>query len=141
MPAAHLQVSRYVAMEKLLLRESRGNGVVVLAVSGEVDVSTGPQLDERLVALADGGLCRVVLDAVGLVFCDGSGITILIRAGNRVVEQQGWLRLARARPSLRRILGIVDLSRVLPVFDTVADAIDGTKPWSDRRVRASVAGR
>jgi anti-anti-sigma regulatory factor len=70
----------------------------------------------------------MVLDAVGLVFCDGSGITILIRARNRVVEEQAWLRLARVRPSLRQVLGIVDLSGVLPVFDTVTGAIEGQAP-------------
>jgi len=110
-------------MEKLLLRESRESGVVVLAVSGELDVLTGPQLDGRLAALSSGGLCRVVLDAAELTFCDASGITVLIRARNRVVEEQGWIRLVRVRSPLRRVLAIVGLTGVLPVFDTVTDAI------------------
>jgi anti-anti-sigma factor len=118
-------------MGKLPMCERRGNGVVVLAVSGELDVATGRQLDDRLAALAVAGLCQVVLDTVDLTFCDASGITILIRSRNRVVEQQGWLRLARASPALRRLLGIVGLTQALPVFDTVADAIDGMRPGSE----------
>jgi len=123
-------------MEKLLLRESRESGVVVLAVSGELDVLTGPQLDGRLAALSSGGLCRVVLDAAELTFCDASGITVLIRARNRVVEEQGWIRLVRVRSPLRRVLAIVGLTGVLPVFDTVTDAIDWARPGFDLRARA-----
>ena len=112
-------------MEQLRVCERRENGVVVLAVSGELDVVSGPQLDGRLAALAAAGHQRVVLDAADLEFCDASGITVLLRGNARAREQQGWLRLAAAHARVRRVLAITALTRELPVFDTAADAIAG----------------
>ena len=110
-------------MEQLRVRERREHGAVVLMVSGELDLVTGPQLDRHLSALAATGDHHVVLDAADLVFCDASGITVLLRGRTRAYEQQGWLRLVAARALLRRILVITALTRELPVFDTVADAV------------------
>jgi anti-sigma B factor antagonist len=114
-----------MAMEQLRVCERRENGVVVLAVSGELDLVTGPQLDQHLAALAAAGDHRVVLNAADLVFCDACGITVLLRGHTRAREQQGWLRLLAAHARVRRVLAITDMTRVLPVFDTVADAVAG----------------
>jgi anti-sigma B factor antagonist len=126
-------------MEQLSLREHRGNGVVVLAVSGELDMLTGPQLGRHLAALAAAGHHRVILDAANLAFCDAAGITILIKAHARAGEQQGWLRLLHARHHLRRLLAIVALTEVLPVFDTVEDATYGALPAAANCIRAVAA--
>jgi anti-sigma B factor antagonist len=113
-------------MDKLLFPERRGTSVVVLSVSGELDVLTAPQLDLRLTAVAGTGLRRVVLDTAEMTFCDASGIGVLIKARNRASRQQGWLRLIRVHPRIRRVLAIVGLTEVLPEFASVADAVGGT---------------
>jgi anti-sigma B factor antagonist len=112
-----------MGMEQLRVCERRQHDAVVLAVSGELDVATGPQLDRRLAALAAAGDHHVVLDAADLVFCDASGITALLRGHIRACEQQGWLRLAAVHARVRRVLVITALTRELQVFDTVADAV------------------
>jgi anti-sigma B factor antagonist len=116
-----------MAMEQLRVREHRENGVVVLVVSGELDPATGPQLDRQLTALTAAGHHRLVLDVANLTFCDACGITVLLRGHARAREQQGWLRLVAAHPRVRRVLKITALTQVLPVFDCVADAVEGTR--------------
>jgi len=115
-------------MEYLRVREHREHGAIVLTVSGELDVATGPQLDRELAALATAGEHRVVLACAGLTFCDACGITVLLRARSRAHDHQGWLRLAAAHPRLRHVLTITALTRVLLMFDTVADAVAGPNP-------------
>lgn len=110
-------------MEQLRVREHRESGIVVLAVSGEPDVVTGPQLDWHLATLTTAGHHHVILNAADLVFCDACGITVLLRGHTRAREQHGWLRLVAAHPRIRRVLMITALTRQLPVFDTLADAI------------------
>ena len=112
-------------MDDLTLRERREGGVSVLVVCGELDVYSGPRLDDCLVELAALGRTRVVLDAVGLRFCDAAGIRILLRGHARARAREGWLRLAGADWRLRRVLAIVKLTGVLPVFDSVGDAVAG----------------
>jgi len=112
-------------MEQLRVCERREHGAVVLVVAGELDVVTGPQLDRHLAALAAAGDHRVVLDAADLVFCDATGITVLLRGHARAREQQGWLRLVAAHARVRLVLVITASTRELPLFDTVADAVAG----------------
>jgi anti-sigma B factor antagonist len=117
-----------MAMEQLRLRVHRGEHALVLTVSGELDVVTGPQLDRQFAAFAAAGDHRVVLDVANLTFCDARGISVLLRARTAARREHGWLRLAAARTQLRRILAITDLTRVLTVFDSVADAMEGAQP-------------
>lgn len=118
-------------MDGLTLRERYEGGVSVLEVCGELDLWSGPQLDDCLINLAAVGRRRVVLDAAGLTFCDAAGIRILIRGDARARAREGWLRLACADRRFRRVLAIAKLTGVLPVFDSVADAVAGTPaaPW------------
>jgi anti-sigma B factor antagonist len=113
-------------MEDLTLYEYREGAVTVLAVRGELDLCSGPQLDDCLRELAALGRGRIVLDAAGLTFCDASGIRILLRGAARARAREGWLRLAGADRRLRRVLAIVRMTEVLPAFDSVADATVGT---------------
>lgn len=114
-------------MHQLTLSERHYPGdVVVVAVSGELDIATAAVLDDYLIHLAATGHHRLVLDTALLTFCDGSGIRVLVR-GRARVAQRGWLRLAAVDPRLRRILAILALIPALPAFEDVARAILGTE--------------
>lgn len=112
-------------MAGLTLREHDEGDVCVLVVLGELDVCSGPYLDDYLIDLAALGRNRVVLDAFGLTFCDAAGIRIMLRGEARARTREGWLRLAGADWRVRRVLAIVKLTKVLPVFDSVGDAVAG----------------
>jgi anti-sigma B factor antagonist len=100
--------------------------VVVVAVSGELDIATAVVLDDYLIHLAATGHHRLVLDTALLTFCDCSGIRVLIR-GRARVAQRGWLRLAAVDPRLRKILAILSLIPALPAFADVPRAILGAQ--------------
>jgi anti-anti-sigma factor len=69
-------------------------------------------------------LNRIVLDVAALVFCDACGLRVLIKASNRATAVLGWLRLVGALPQLHRVLGITRLTRVVPTFESLADALE-----------------
>ena len=83
-------------MDDLLLRERFEAGASVLEVRGELDLWTGPALDDRLIEPAALGRGRIVLDAAGLTLCDAAGIRILLRGNARARARAGWLRLVGA---------------------------------------------
>lgn len=113
-------------MHELTLTEHYYSGdIVVVAVSGELDIATAAELDDYLLDLAATGHHRLVLDTARLEFCDASGIHVLVRAGARSANERGWLRLAAVDPRLRRILGILALTTALPMFDSVSCAVLG----------------
>jgi len=112
-------------MDDLTLRVRHESGVSVLVVCGDLDLYSGPRLDDCLVHLTGLGRGRIVLDATGLTFCDAAGIRILLRGHARARAREGWLRLAGANRRLGRVLVITKLTGVLPVFDSVDDAVAG----------------
>jgi len=94
----------------------------VVAVAGELDVASGPLLAEHLAKLASRLRARVVLDLAHLDFCDCAGLTVLLRAHHRFVEDGGWLRLTAPRPTIHKTLRLTKLIRVLACYPTIASA-------------------
>lgn len=67
--------------------ERNHNGDEVrLAVAGELDMATGPRLDEELRRAQADGHRRVVLDMVNVTFFDSTGLQVALDADVRARE-------------------------------------------------------
>ena len=100
------------------------HGLAVVVASGEVDMTTAPGLREALGAASQLS-ARVVLDLTSVTFMDSSGIGVLLdalRAGTG--GHASPLCLAGAQPRVRRVLDITRISRMLPTYETLAEALD-----------------
>ncbi|MFJ7775907.1 STAS domain-containing protein [Streptomyces yangpuensis] len=85
--------------------QQRADGHLRVAVSGEIDILSAPQLRVTLdEALSDGA--RVVeVDFSGVEFCDCYGLGVLLAARRRATEQGTALRLVSVTsPLVRRLL-------------------------------------
>ncbi|GAA1265861.1 MULTISPECIES: STAS domain-containing protein [Streptomyces] len=119
-------------MDWLRVSSRRHEGWTVVEVSGELDVATGNQLGDHLAeVIAERTLARVVLDMSGLDFCDASGLSVLVAAHHAAKGRQGQLRLVCPQRRIRRLLHITELTDVMPVFDTVAQATATVKDRED----------
>ncbi len=86
---------------------------VVFAVSGELDMCTAPELSRSLAPVLDEHPADLTLDLAGVEFIDSSGLTLLVRTWKRMQQQDGALRLSHPTPSVRRVLELVGLDRLL----------------------------
>ena len=91
-----------------------GHGVVV-AVAGELDVTTAPAVESMLRAQLAAG--AVLLDLKRLSFMDSSGIRLL-DAVLRDMRPMGWtlLIVPALQPPVRRIIELTGMTNSLP-FD------------------------
>lgn len=86
---------------------------VVLAVRGEVDILTAPDLGAIMDAVLGQGHQSVVLDLGELEFIDASGLRIIAR-GARVLRPSGGVLTIRSPSSMvRRLLDLVGLTRAV----------------------------
>jgi stage II sporulation protein AA (anti-sigma F factor antagonist) len=101
-----------------------GKGAVVVA-TGEVDLFTAPGLRAALLNAARAS-ARVVVDLTGVTFLDSSGLAVLISALQSAGErgQEASPHLAGPTPPVRRVLDITRLSEMLPIHETVAEALE-----------------
>ena len=103
-------------------------GVVRIALSGDLDVSTAPSVEKRLVELEDGGAERVILDLRGLGFIDSTGLSLLINADRRARRAGRRVTIVSGTGAPRRILETTGLKGRLDVVEdepSSADAAEG----------------
>jgi anti-sigma B factor antagonist len=99
-------------------------GVVVIAIIGELDISTAPRLREELIhRTAELKTPKIVLDLAGVDLVDPTGLGVIFEGVKRTRLRGGDLVLARAEPEVRRDLEITRVIEILPVSDSVEDAI------------------
>jgi anti-sigma B factor antagonist len=105
--------------------------VVVITVTGELDMDTAPELQEQITALLAEGGREFVFDLGEMPFCDSTGLSVFVRVKNACDELGGDVRLVRPQRSVHRILEISGLTDVLPVFDSLAEALPADSSGPD----------
>jgi anti-sigma B factor antagonist len=93
--------------------------VAVISLSGELDIASAPQLEERIQSLVDAGHTRLIVDLADLTFCDSTGIGTLVRANNDCLNLGGYLRLAAPNRHVARVLAVVGLLNTFPTYSSV----------------------
>ena len=86
----------------------------VVAVRGEIDVATSPQLRNDLNALVARGARHITLDFADVSFVDSSGLGVLVGTYKRLrEEEEGSVRIVSAQPSVRKVFEITGLEAAL----------------------------
>ena len=108
--------------DALTITVRRERGVVIAAVTGDIDISTVTRLRERLFELADSG-GTLIVDLNRVTFIDSAGLGGLVGAARRVDERGGSLHAVCARPQTRKLLWLTGVDRRIPLAATVAGAL------------------
>ena len=102
----------------------------VLSVTGELDLVTSPVLRQRVHDAVADGRHQVVLDLGEVLFCDSSGVGVLIATRRLIRSCQGSLRLilpargAVEGSHVNRVLGALGVRRLFEVHPDVDSATD-----------------
>lgn len=94
-------------------RSRRADGVVVVALSGDVDVFSVPRLRS---ALGDHiGVVDVVIDMAAVAFCDSSALRVFVDAQHRASAGGRTLEIRHPSPPVRNLFDVSGLRGVLRV--------------------------
>jgi anti-sigma B factor antagonist len=110
-------------VELTLRVDQAAPAVTVLVVGGEVDVYSAVKFREKITALIDAGMHRLILDIQGVEFLDSTGLGVLVGGLKRVRAHDGFMDIACAQPGILRVLRISGLSEVFGIYDAVGDAL------------------
>jgi anti-sigma B factor antagonist len=98
--------------------------VPVVTAPTEIYVTTAEQLRAVLMEAAAHGHTTVVVDMTRTQFCDSSGLSVLIRAHKRALEDDGELRLViPADGPVYRLFSLTSLYRFIPRFGSLQEAL------------------
>ena len=95
----------------------------IVALSGEIDLAVSARVG-RLLQAAVADCDRLVVDMTAVSFLDSSGISVLVAAANAMRDKGcgGWVRIAGAQRIPARVITMMRVDGVLPMFDTVDEA-------------------
>ncbi|MBN1555646.1 MAG: STAS domain-containing protein [Phycisphaerae bacterium] len=96
----------------------------IVSVHGSVDVLDAPALQDQLEQLIPLPSPLVVLDLSDLDFIGPDGIDALLTARQALQSHHGEIRLVHPNPEIRRVLQVTRLTEILPIFDTVEQAME-----------------
>ena len=97
------------------------DGYTLCRPMGELDAYTVTSFREALGELATHP--RVVIDLSEVPFMDSAGLGALIGGIRRAREHGGDVAVACSRPTLTRLLHTTGFDRIVPVTETLDDAI------------------
>jgi anti-sigma B factor antagonist len=106
-----------------LVTHEAGAGTFVVALSGEIDLYTAPELKAELMRLIAAGPSRMLVDMTEATFVDSTALGVLLGAVKRLRLLGGELAIVCSNPNIRRIFSITLLDRAFTIFDTLAEAL------------------
>lgn len=96
--------------------------ITVVAVGGEIDVYTAPQLRSRLDEQIAAGRTRLVIDLSRVGFMDSTGLGVLVGRLKLIRSHEGALRLVCDSDRILKVFQITGLDKVFQIFDNTQDA-------------------
>lgn len=108
----HLELSQRVEGDK-----------VVVAVAGEVDAHTAPELDDALSEIINEGDVRIVVDLSNAGFLDSTGLGVLVKALKRSRDAGGFVSVVADQERIVKVFRITGLEEPFAVTGTLSEAL------------------
>jgi anti-sigma B factor antagonist len=97
----------------------------VIAVAGEVDLYTAPELKRELITAIDQGARKIVVDLSEATFIDSTTLGVLLSGVKRLRPLDGELAVVCTDRNIRKIFEITLLDRVFSIHDERGAALAG----------------
>lgn len=108
------------------------DGVQVIAVRGELDLSTASELEGPLEEAIASGDATLLIDLAQCEFIDSTGIALIVRAWQRLDrkaggEGSGRVVICSDNDQVRRVLEITGLELSIPIHATRDEALSALR--------------
>lgn len=98
-------------------------GVVILRATGDIDVVTAPDFEQKLSELVGTrGASAMIADLLGVKFLSSAGLAVLMRTADTAEGRTRFLVVADG-PTTSRPMEIVGMTDTVEVFPTVEAAL------------------
>lgn len=102
-----------------------GTELVVVTLPVEIDMANADCVSEQIAAAFATGPKAVIADMTVTTFCDSIGIRVLLLAHKRASVNGAELRLLRPCHRVLRIMQVLGVDAVLPIYHSLERALAG----------------
>jgi stage II sporulation protein AA (anti-sigma F factor antagonist) len=111
-----------VAAYELEIRQADGTDIVLIELSGELDLTNVAEVERRMEELAVPG-ARVVLDLNRVTFLDSAALHLLFRLARRFGGRERFGIVLEPNALVARVLSMVGLGEVARIDATLDDVL------------------
>ena len=98
------------------------DGVHLVAVAGEIDLFTAPELKAALGEALESGRIRIVVDLTETTFLDSTALGVLIGAVKRLRSRDGALTIVNTDATIAKTFEITGLDQIFTIRATREEA-------------------
>jgi anti-sigma B factor antagonist len=96
----------------------------VLAVRGEIDLFTAPELKQVLAESIEAGRIRIIVDLTETTFLDSTALGVLIGAVKRLRSREGALAIVNTDENISKTFEITGLDQIFTILPTREEAVE-----------------
>jgi anti-sigma B factor antagonist len=117
--------------EFALSEEPLGEGRHVVAVRGEIDLFTAPELKQVLAESIEAGRVRIIVDLTETTFLDSTALGVLIGAVKRLRSRDGALAIVNTDDNIAKTFEITGLDQIFTILPTREEAVEAVAAAHD----------
>lgn len=106
------------------IQVSDGDGISIIALTGNFDIASAKPFDEELTALADAGNNKIVLDFSEVGFIASTGLRVLLKAAQRVKVDEGALVVCCVGQTVADVFSMTGFDTILAIYETRESAVE-----------------
>jgi anti-sigma B factor antagonist len=114
-------------MDLSVRTEEADYATYVIAVAGEADLYSAPELKRALDEAIEAGGRDIIVDMTKTTFLDSTALSVLVEATKRL-RPEGRVALVCVDQNLVKIFRITALDRLFPLFSSRAEAVRSLAP-------------
>lgn len=109
----------------LHLASSKEGDATVVAVRGELDALSAPQLDAQLAQAMAEQPAYVAVDLTDVSFIDSTGLGVIIKSLRHMREHGGDLGVVVASPRVAKVFAVTGMDQVMASAETLPALLQG----------------
>lgn len=97
--------------------------IKLIELKGVLDLLASKEVTKQLIPLIEEGSCFLIADLSKLEYINSTGISCLVECFTKVKQKGGYFKFVSLSEKIKEILGLVGLIKVIPMFDTLEEAL------------------
>jgi anti-sigma B factor antagonist len=107
----------------LQVKVSQENDFAVIAVTGDVDLYSSPEMRKAIADVCKKKVPLVVVNLEGVEYMDSSGVATLVEGLRLTGKYNGAFRLAGLKTAVREVFELARLDRIFSIFENEEKAL------------------
>ncbi len=114
-----------VSVQSVFRVEVRNQGrAAIIAVSGELDLASSPSLETEFERVSRTDSEVLVLDLRRLEFMDSTGLSVIVKAHQRLADEGRALYLVRGPQQVQRLLDLTGVAERIQLADSPEEILN-----------------